>query len=265
MPASIYILYLLLGCVTGCFSGLLGVGGGLLVVPVLSVIFQKSSLMAPYQMHLAISTSLAVMLVTSTSATLFHSKKRAVDWRSFKWLALGILLGAICGSFISDQLNNRTLEIIFGCVEILIAIALLLKKFYRNQESEKNASPSIALLLLGGFVAATLGSLLGIGGGLILVPFLIFLGTHVRHAVATSLAATIVTALIATVSHLFLASPHALPYTYGFIYLPAALIIGAGTVLGAPIGVALAHKLPQHYLKIILIFVLLGFGTKMLI
>ena len=260
-----YLIYFAIGCGVGCFSGLLGVGGGLLVVPILHWVFKSLPSAAAYNMHLAISTSLAIMIFTSISATYFHARKKAVVWKTFMLMAIGMILGAITGPLVSDEFSSRALEIIFGCIELVIAVTLF---FYKqaNQKAHSLRNQTLhAFFIIGtGFIAAFVGSMLGIGGGIIIVPALMFLGYKAQNAVATSAAALILTAVVGTSSQLVFSYHMDIPNSIGFIYIPATIGLAAGSLIFAPIGVKLAHRISEDYLKKIFIFVLVTFGIIML-
>ncbi len=216
-------------------------------------------------MHLAISTSLAVMIFTSISATFFHARKKAVIWKTFMLMAIGMVLGAISGPIVSGEFSSRALEIIFGCVELIIAITLFFyKPTAQDIHSTTNKKLHVFLVILIGFLAAFIGAMLGIGGGIIIVPALIFMGYKAKNAVATSAAALILTAIMGTISQLFFSYNIDISNSVGFIYIPATIGLAIGSLIFAPIGVKLAHKVSEDYLKKIFIFVLVTFGIIML-
>ncbi len=265
MHWGFYLIYFGLGSAIGCFSGLLGVGGGLIVVPILNWIFKSLPYASPYHMHLAIATSLAVMIFTSMSATYFQARRKAVLWKVFALMAIGMIIGAIIGPIISDRFSSRALEIIFGSLELLIALFLFFYKSKKPGDTSTKTWPSHAfLLILTGFIASFIGSMLGIGGGVVIVPALVFLGYTTQNAVGTSAAALILTAVIGTASQLLFSYRIEIPYSIGFIYIPATICLAIGSLIFAPLGVKFAHKLPDGYLKKIFIFVLMTFGIIML-
>lgn len=266
MSWTYYLIYLLLGCGIGCFSGLLGLGGGLLVVPLLHWIFKSIPETSSNNMHLAISTSLAVMVITSITATLFHSRKKSVLWNVFAWMAVGMFFGAASGPIVSNFFQSRLLEIIFGSVEILTAVFLFFFKPNQFEEKEFILSTAKKLLFVAmGFIASFIGSMLGIGGGVIIVPFLIYLGFSSRLAIGTSAAATMLTAIIGTLSELIDSFSVQIPFSIGYIFLPATIALSIGSLICTPLGVKLTHKLPERHLKKIFILVLVAFGIIMII
>lgn len=261
-----YVIFLVLGCGIGCFSGLLGLGGGLLVVPILHWIFKSIPETAPNNMQLAITTSLAVMVITSITATVSQSRKKSVLWNVFLWIGIGMFFGASIGPIICDYFQNRMLEIIFGSIEILAAIFIFF--FNHEQFKEKEVSLTLGkklLFILMGFVAALIGSMLGIGGGVMIVPFLIYLGFSSHLSIGTSAATTMLTAIIGTISQLLDSYSIQIPNSIGYIFLPAAIALSIGSLICTPLGVKLAHKLPERHLKKIFILVLVCFGIIMII
>lgn len=257
------LIYLLTGCFVGCFSGLLGVGGGLVVVPILYWLFKIQNLSPHYNMHIAIASSLAVMIVTSIAATYSHSKRKGVIWVVFAWIGLGMIFGGITGPLISSKLSSRSLELAFGIIEVIIALSLFLYKRDLKRVVKPNIRPVFLILI--GALSALIGSMLGIGGGIIIVPFLIFAGFSSIKAVGTSAATTMLTAIIGTGCQLFSSYHLSIPQSIGFIYLPATLALALGSLVFTPLGVRLAHRLSESYLKKIFIFVLVVFGITMII
>lgn len=240
-------IYLIIGALAGMLAGMLGVGGGIIVVPALAAIFLRFNLMpAEYAMHMAIGTSLATIMVTLLSALRSQVKHGTVRWELVKqfmpWLILGALLGAGAARYISSvYLKN-----FFGIFLIYIAYRLL----FTNTNSHNKAEPSV---LLGGIIATFIGilcSLLGAGGGTMLVPFLLRYQMDMREATATSTACSVGITFISTLSFMMLGmSIVNVEWSTGYIYWPAFLGITVSSVLFAPIGTMVAYRLPVSVLK----------------
>ena len=239
--------YLLLGSVAGVLAGLLGVGGGLIIVPALVTIFISQGIDSQITMHLALGTSLASILITSISSVLSHHKKHAVVWHQVFKLSLGILFGAWCGGVLASQLSSTFLKPLFAIFELLVAAYML----YDNTPKAHQTSPSLLNFNVSGSVVGFISSIVGIGGGTMSVPWLMWHGSSIHKAIATSAAIGFPIALSGSISYLYSGWQHtSLPeYSLGFIYLPALLGIIVSSVFFAPLGAALAHRLDVKKLK----------------
>jgi hypothetical protein len=254
-------IYLLTGAVVGFAAGLLGIGGGLIIVPVLTGVFGYW-LGFEHSVHLAIGTSLATILITSISSVKAHHQHAAVRWDLVKLLLLGTLLGAFLGGWGSQFFASHLLAIAFGVLEVLIAINLLMAA----KPSPQREIPGLAGNTLAGGLIGTLSSLLGIGGGTLTTPYLVWNNVSMHQAIATSTAVSLPIALAGTLGFVIggLNAEHLPPYSSGYIYWPAFVGIVATSIFTAPIGARLAHTLPVHLLKRLLGVVLLILATKML-
>ncbi len=248
MMEGIYLFYFaLLGAATGLLSGLLGLGGGVFVVPSLYLIFQFLPLPKEKIMHLAIGTSLATMILSSLVSAWVHHLKKAVLWEITKKTAPMLFLGSVLGTVVVFFLSTNSLADIFGFFALLLAAYSLMPK--RLTWTVENPSSWILHTLGGGI--GFLSSLLGIGGGTVAVPFLMAFHLPVRNAIATSSSFTVFTACVGTVGYLFVGLSQHIPYSFGFIYLPAFIVMSIATTLAAPLGVKLAHLLSPKILKLL--------------
>lgn len=248
-------IYLVTGAFVGFAAGLLGIGGGLIIVPVLATAltyFIDSSQVV----HFAIATSLATILVTSFSSALAHHKHGAVRWDIFKLLAFGVLAGAFIGGWFSQYFASNTLSKIFGVLELLIALNMLLAL----KPNPSRELPGLAGNTAAGGVIGNLSSLVGIGGGTLTTPYLVWNNVSMHQAIATSTAVSLPVALAGTIGYVFagLQATDLPAYTTGYIYWPAFLGIIVASVFTAPIGAKMAHKLPVKVLK-------RGFGVFLLL
>ena len=198
MPIDV-ILYLLTGGFAGFVAGLLGVGGGLIIVPVLYFIFLSQGFESQHLMHMALATSLATIIVTSISSSLAHHKKHAVLWKIVLLLAPGICIGAWIGGALAAEMNTEMLKPIFGCFELLVAIHLLSN--LQTKQHELSIEPIKAYI--GGFLIGNISAIVGIGGGTLTVPFLHWHKIAIRNAIATSAACGFPIALVATASFVY--------------------------------------------------------------
>ena len=240
-------LYIALGSIVGILAGLLGVGGGLIIVPVLAAIFISQGMPADIIMHLALGTSLASILATSISSVYSHHKKQAVSWAQAFKLTPGILLGAWCGGLLASNISSDMLKPVFAIFELLVAAYML----WGHRVNDHGASPGMLNYSLSGGIIGVISSLVGIGGGTMTVPWLMWFGNSIHRAIATSAAVGFPIALAGTLSYLFTGWQHPSlpPMASGFIYLPALLGIILSSVLFAPLGAKWAHQLDTLRLK----------------
>jgi len=249
-------LYLLLGAIAGILAGLLGVGGGLIIVPILAAIFASQGMSLDIIMHLALGTSLASILFTSISSVYSHHQHQAVSWsRAFK-LTPGILFGAWFGGLFAGNLSGDILRPIFAAFELLVAAYMLSNikaKAHHTQPSLINSSSSGGII---GFIS----SIVGIGGGSLSVPWLMWHGSSIHKAIATSAATGFPIALGGALSYLYAGwnNPSLPAYSAGFIYLPALSGIVICSVIFAPLGASRAHKLDVKKLRQIFAVLLIG-------
>jgi len=249
-------VYLILGAVVGLLAGLLGVGGGLVIVPVLAGIFLWLNLPQEFIMHLALGTSLASILFTSVASVYSHHQHGAVSWVQAVKLTPGILIGAWFGGVFAGALSSDILKPLFAIFELLVATYMLTGTRTRVH----NTHPSIINFSSSGGVIGFISSVVGIGGGSLTVPWLMWHGSSIHKAIATSAAVGFPIALGGTLSYLYSGwNQTQLPqYSAGFIYLPALTGIVISSMIFAPLGAHLAHKLDVRKLKQVFAFMLIG-------
>lgn len=257
-----FIWFLGAGVIAGLLAGLFGVGGGLVIVPIVVMILQAQQLATGFAMQVALGTSLATIAVTGMSSVIAHHRRGAVQWPVFWQLFPGLLGGAFAGAIIADAVPSATLKIVFGIGELLVAI-----KMWRN--SQPNAQRQLPGRLGMGFSGAIIGTisgLAGIGGGTLTVPFLVWCNVTMQRAVATAAAGGVPIAIFGTIGYIITGwdAQLSLPSHTGFIYWPAVLGIVATSVVCAPLGARLAHRLPAGTLKRCFAGLLAGLGIIML-
>ncbi|MGB1800740.1 MAG: sulfite exporter TauE/SafE family protein [Gammaproteobacteria bacterium] len=263
LSVQIITIYMLTGMAAGVIGGMLGLGGGIIIVPVLHFVFMQQGFPAPVLMHLAVTTSLATIIVTSLSATYTHHKKGAVLWPVVYLLTPGIVIGAGLGALIADSLSSEILRVTFGFFEIFIAI----KIWFDLKPKAQLTLPKTSGMICSGTGIGLFSTLLGIGGGSLTVPFLLWCNVNIRNAVAVSSACGFPIAVAGTTALIITGwdSP-ALPVNaVSYLYWPAALVIIAMTVFFAPLGARLAHYLPVRTLKRTFSILLLLIGIRMLL
>ncbi len=258
-----FVYYLAIGAVAGVLAGLLGVGGGLLIVPTLVFVFRQHGMAEAPIVHLAVGTSLATIVFTSISSVRAHHKRGAVMWPVVARLAPGLIAGGLLGAAIADQLPTPVLARVFGVFELIIAAQLMLNRRPKPQRQ----LPTTAGMFAAGGVIGTLSSIIGIGGGSLTVPFLVWCNQDVRRAVATSSACGLPIAFGGAIGFIVAGWGDAgLPqWALGYVYPPALLGVTLASVPFAPLGARLAHTLPTASLKKVFALLLVGLGVKMLL
>jgi hypothetical protein len=244
-------LYLLCGVLAGLSAGLLGVGGGIVIVPFMVWQLPRQGVPDRLVMLIAVATSLAVIVVTSLSSAYAHHRRGAIRWDVVLHLVPGILMGSLAGAVVAEYLPTPLFKMLFGLFLMLVALRMTTQSPVpsRSEESTK---------VLGGtwVVAGTLigfaSSVLGIGGGTLSVPYLLKRGFPIRNAVATSSVGGFPIALAGTLTYLVLGwREQGLPVANaGYISIPAFLAIAALSVPSAPLGAWLAHHLPGGRLRV---------------
>jgi len=237
-----------LGLCTGFLAGLLGIGGGMIMVPFLTYLLGQRGVSPDLAIKMAIATSMATIIFTSVSSVRAHHKKQAVRWDLVKGLAPGIVLGSLLGSIgIFAFAKGTYLAVFFACFVGFSATQMFL---------DKKPAPSRQMPGFGGQVAAggligLLSGLVGAGGGFISVPFMTWCNVAIHNAVATSAALGFPIALANVAGYIVSGQGvQNLPdYSFGYLWLPALVIIATCSVLMAPLGAATAHKLPVKQLK----------------
>jgi len=257
------LTYLILGSLAGVVAGLFGIGGGLLIVPVLVFSFELQGMSPDVLTHAAVATSLATIVVTSISSAMAHHKKGAVQWNVFKPVALGILLGAFLGVKTAGQMSGQGLQIALGCFVILVAIQMALNLKPKKDDTQTGSASYAAA----GGIIGWLSSIFGIGGGTLSVPFFSWRGLTMQHAVATSAACGLPIAIIGALTNIWegWGNPNMPDWSAGFIYLPAFLGIIITSSIFAKVGAKLAHSLPALLLKRIFAVFLLCVGLRFLL
>jgi uncharacterized protein len=257
-----YLLYFATGLFAGLLSGLLGVGGGLIMVPVLSFIFAHLGFSPMFIMHMALGTSLAVIVFTSIASSRAHHQHQNVDWVILKNITFGIMLGAFFGSLIAAKFDASLLKWFFTMYVFIVALQIL-SNYTPNPARVLPARPSLNLV---GLCIGLISSFVGIGGGTLSVPFLIYCNINTKRAIGTSSAIGLPIAIAGALGY-WLAGLQVsnLPNgSLGFIYLPAFMIIAVSSLISAPLGALLVQKLSVKKLKKIFALLLIVIGLNML-
>lgn len=260
---EIFALYLLLGAFAGTFAGLLGIGGGLIIVPTLIYLFRSQGFAPEVVVHLAVGTALATIVPTSLSSMLAHHRRGAVRWPVFWLLTPGIIIGVLLGAAIAGALPSRILRSFFGVFALAVATQLALNR----TPSPHRQLPGRAGMFGAGSIIGAVSGIVGLGGGSLTVPFLVWCNVNAREAVATSAACGFPIAVFGTIG--FVASgweKSGLPHlATGHVYWPAVIGVALASVLFAPLGARLAHTLPIKLLKRLFALFLAVISVKLLL
>jgi len=237
-----------LGVGTGFLAGLLGIGGGMVMVPFITLILSHRGASPDLAVKMAIATSMATIIFTSISSVRAHHKRGAVRWDLVRGLAPGIVLGSIVASLgVFAILKGSWLALIFG-----VFVAFSATQMFRNKKpAASRGVPGVGGQLAAGGFIGFLSGLVGAGGGFISVPFMAWCNVAMHNAVATSAALGFPIALTNVAGYVIAGqSAHDLPpASFGYIWLPGLVIIAAGSVFTAPLGAKAAHALPVARLK----------------
>ena len=239
-------LLLVIGAATGVIAGLLGVGGGIVLVPCFFYLFGQLGYASDHLMQVCIGTSAATIVVTSIRSVLLHNKKGAVDWPMLRLWAPWLVLGAVLGVVAAYGLKNTALQAIFGGLAMVAGLYMALGRADWRLGAEMPGQP------LAGAQAVTLAffsTLMGIGGGTFGVPLMTLYAKPIHRAVATASGFGVLISVPSLLGFLFLNVPDAPPLTVGAVNLPAFAIVIPMTLLTTPCGVRLAHAMNPAPLK----------------
>lgn len=255
-------ILLAMGAAGGFAAGLLGIGGGMVLVPFIIMIFSAQHFSPELIVHMAIATSLATILFTSMSSVRAHHMRGAILWPIVKMLAPGIVLGSWIGPWIGKQMNASALALLFGIFVAFSATQMLLGK----KPVGSRGLPGKAGMFAAGGGIGVLAGLVGAGGGFISVPFMSWCNVKIHNAIATSAALGFPIALAGTLSNIYFGwnAPGLPAHTLGYIHLPALFVIAAASMTMAPLGARAAHAMPVQRLKKVFAMILYCLSAYML-
>ncbi len=257
----IWIEFALTGIFAGFLAGYLGIGGGLVLVPALSWIFSRDPATAGVAVQMAVATSLATMLFSSLSSVLSHHRHGAILWPVVRLLLPGLLVGALVGAVIADRISSASLGNVFGIFALLIGLQLLRGSVQARSRPLPGKLPASGI----GFAIGSVSSLLGIGGGSMTVPWLLWHGQQTRNAIATAAACGYPIAVAGTLGFILLGENNSGTITLGYVNLQALLGVAVFSVLGAPLGVAAIHRSRPLLARRVFALFLLVVALKMLL
>jgi len=264
MPGVEWILlYIVLGALVGFMAGLLGLGGGGILVPLLASIFTYQGIGTDNVVHLALGTSLACMIISSTASISAHASRGTIVWRVVGGMAPGIILSAFLVTQVAASVNPAYITLFF-----VLCMALVAGHIFLNWQPKPSQKPTTfrGLIVAGvgiGFVSA----LAAVGGGFLTIAYLVYKNMDIQRAVGTSAAIGFPIAITGAVGYTISGWSKILsnPYTLGYIYVPAFLAISLGSSIAAPYGARSSHSLPEAYLKKIFAVISLVLSIKMLV
>ena len=247
----------------GFFAGLLGIGGGAVMVPLLVLVFTAQGLPADHIMHIALGTSMAAITFTSIASMRAHHAHGAVDWSIARAIAPGILVGSFCAALVAGVIARRPLAIMFTVLVFYAATQILLD--LRPKHSRE--LPGWAGLFAAGALIGAVSSLLAAGGAFLCIPFLAWCKVPLRRAIGTAAAVGLPIALAGTLGYVVqgLRADGLPALSFGYVYLPALVLVVATSMLAAPLGARIAHRLPVKRLRIIFAVLLYALAVRMLV
>ncbi|MFL0811173.1 MAG: sulfite exporter TauE/SafE family protein [Agarilytica sp.] len=261
MDTQLLIALLALGAFVGLMAGLLGIGGGGIMVPMLTSVFLWQEMPVDQVVHLALGTAMASIMVTSFSSLRAHHKKGGVHWPVVKAMTPGILIGTLLTTYLVANLNAIFLAGFFSFFMFCAAVQM----FIDAKPPATRGLPSKAMLALAGSGIGGISALVSIGGGVLSVPYLHWHNVDIKKAIGTSSALGFPIALSGTLGYIINGWNHSsdIQYAVGFIYLPAFFCVAAVSVFFAPLGVKLNYKLPVGIIKKIFGILLFLLSIKM--
>ena len=249
------VTLIVVGCLVGFLSGLIGIGGGIVVVPALVLLFDHFGMPIGVDMRMAVGTSLAVMIFTTLRSLLAHLKYKVEFWSIAHYLVLPVGIGVIVSGIIAHYMDPEILRLIFATFLLFVSLRLLLE----GPDKKRRTLPRPPVLVAAGFVMGSISGLLGVGGSSTTIPFLSYFDVSMRKAVMVAICVGIVVSIVGTVTFILTGLYHGgLPkYSIGYVNWPAWIVLSVSSMLVAPWGVRFSHHLPTYKLrKIFAVFVL---------
>lgn len=254
-------LLLVAGAVAGTLAGLLGIGGSIIIVPIVTLLFETQGLAHGLAIKMALGTSLATIIITSLSSIYTHHYKGAVDWGLFKTMAPGALVGSLIGAWLADLIPGEILYIAFILFMFIVSAQMVLSRVSAHRSLPGR-------LGLTGFSTGVgiISALMGIGGGSMNVPFLSFCGVPIKRSIATAAAIGFPVSVSATLGYIVGGRNESglPPVSLGYVNLPVFGSVVAASLLFAPLGAMLAHKLPNQLLRRLFAIFLFVLASRMI-
>jgi len=262
MSPALVGAFLALGAIVGFLAGLLGLGGGMTMVPLLTFVFARQGFAPEHVVHMAVATATATILFTSLASMREHHRHRAILWPVVATLAPGIIVGSLVGPQVVAGMSSALLSAFFGVFVAAAATNILID---RKPKPTRELPGTFGLTMVGGGIGL-ISSMVGAGGAFLTVPFMTACNVPMRNCVATSAALGLPIAVAGTIGFVLagIGQSGMPPYTMGYVYLPALLVIVAASVISAPFGARAAHRWPVRSLKRAFAFMLYALAAYML-
>jgi uncharacterized membrane protein YfcA len=258
-------LFVILGSLAGFLAGLLGIGGGIILVPLFLWAFAAADFAPEILVHTAFGTSLAVIIPTALSSTFGHRKRGNVEWHQVAYLCLGGLVGALCGAWLASLLSGDWLKGLFGVMQILVALKLLI--FHPRLPPERADKVAPRPLIMVGFAGGVFSAFFGVGGGVIAVPLMIIvLSFPVHLAVGNSSALIVISSLTGALAYMFHGWGSELlpPFSLGYVNTLVLLLVAPFTIGMARLGVRVASRTAHDKLVRVFAVLLVLIGLRMI-
>ena len=256
-----WLAYPAIGVVAGFFAGLLGIGGGGIIVPMLALAYAGQGLPAEHILHLAVGTGMATILFTSVASVRAHAKRDAVRWDIVKSLTPGILLGGLLGSSLTRLVPARAFAVFFVLIIYVAAIQILIE----FRPSASGRIPGRLGMFGVGVAISGVAALAAIGGVFMSIPFMLWCGIPLLSAIGTAATIGFPIALAGSIGYVLAGLGQSLPaWTLGYIYLPGLFGLTAASVVMAPVGAAAAHRMPTRRLRQVFCGVMMILATRLL-
>ena len=255
--------YLLTGAVAGFFTGMLGIGGGSIIVPMLVALFGAQDLPRGHVMHLAVGTTLAAALFTSIASVRAHALRGAIRWDIAGRMTPGILAGGLLGPLVSRHVSTAGFAAIFTVIVYAAATSMLIDR----KPHAARELPGPVGMFVAGFVFSAISAFAAVGGAFMTIPFMMWCGVTLIQAIGTASLIGLPIALSGSIGFVIagLGEPGLPAWSVGYVYLPALAGIVAAGVLAAPLGAAVAHRTPTRWLRRVFAVLFYFVATKMLI
>jgi len=250
------------GVAAGFLAGLLGVGGGMTIVPIISAVLTAQKVAPDHVIHIALATAMCSIIFTSSATAVQHHKRGAVDWVMFKRMTPGMVTGTLLATLFSGYIPQRVLALAFS----LIVIAAGMQILFGKRPAPGKALPGMPVIFAYTVGVGVIAGLVSAGGAFLTMPFMVYCGVPLITAIGTGVVLAIPIAIMGSIGYIVSGwnTPGLPPYTLGFIYLPALAVIVCASVAVVPQGVRLAHRLPVQTLRRTFAMLLFALAAKML-
>ena len=262
MFAAWMLGYFVTGAFVGFLAGLLGIGGGMTLVPILAAMFSAQQFVPDHTVHLALGTGMASVMFTSGASVRAHHALGGVDWSLVRRMGPGMVFGTLLATALSGWVPQRALALVFAAIVYVGATQIMVG---RKPPAERKLPGTPALLFIGLLIGVVCG-LVSAGGAFMTVPFMLFCGVAMTTAIGTGAALGVPVAMVGTIGYVFSGQqiPDLPPHALGFVHGPALLGIVAGSMLTASVGARTAHRVPVPMLRRVFACLLYALATKML-